>query len=81
MERGLQEELVEYGVLMHSPQLTQQVASIRISPKGHSLVPGSVESKNESAPIYGSGNDLFPIHYITSIKVSQNHFHQLHHTW
>ncbi len=27
MEEGLQEEPVEYGVLMPSPQLTQQVAS------------------------------------------------------
>ncbi len=32
MEGGLQEEPVEYGVLMPSPQLTQQVASIGTSP-------------------------------------------------
>ncbi len=32
MEKGLQEELVENGVLMHSPQLTQQAASIETSP-------------------------------------------------
>ncbi len=32
MEGGLQEEPVEYGVSMHSPQLTQQAASIGTSP-------------------------------------------------
>ncbi len=32
MERGLHEEPVEYGVLMPSPQLTQQVVSIGMSP-------------------------------------------------
>ncbi len=32
MEGGLQEEPVEYGVSMPSPQLTQQVASIGTSP-------------------------------------------------
>ncbi len=31
MERGLQEELVEYGDSMSSPQLTHQVASIGTS--------------------------------------------------
>ncbi len=32
MEGGLQEETVEYGVLMHSPHLTQQAVSIGTSP-------------------------------------------------
>ncbi len=32
MEGGLQEEPVEYGVLMPSPQLTQQASSIGTSP-------------------------------------------------
>ncbi len=32
MEGGLQEEPVDYGVLMPSPQLTQQAASIETSP-------------------------------------------------
>ncbi len=32
MEGGLQEEPVEYGVLMNSLQLTQQVAPIETSP-------------------------------------------------
>ncbi len=32
MAKGLQEEPVEYGDLMPSPQLTQQVASIGTNP-------------------------------------------------
>ncbi len=32
MERGLQEELVENGILIPCPQLTQQVVSIGTSP-------------------------------------------------